>query len=88
VLVLAETAQYLIKFGQFHLAHACVRLAKDCERAGTEKAQARNKPAITPPYIKYMLKRAEAESTWDFLDAASVLAAGDDSHNPAIDGNQ
>jgi Flp pilus assembly protein TadD len=86
VLVLAETAQYLIKFGQFHLAHACVRLAKDCERAGTEKAQARNKPAITPPYIKYMLKRAEAESTWDFLDAASVLAAGDDSHNPAIDG--
>jgi tetratricopeptide (TPR) repeat protein len=81
VLVLAETAQYLIKYGQFQLAHVCVRLAKDCERAGTEKAQARNIPAITPPYIKYMLKRAEAESTWDFLDVAAVLSAGDNSSN-------
>lgn len=72
VLIMAETAQYLVKYGQFQLAHACVRLAKDCERAGTEKAQARNKPAVTPPYIKYMLKRAEAEVTWDFFDSPAA----------------
>lgn len=72
VLIMAETAQYLVKYGQFQLAHACVRLANDCERAGTEKAQARNKPAVTPPYIKYMLKRAEAEVTWDFFDSPAA----------------
>lgn len=62
--MLAETAQYLVRFGQFRLAQTCVQLAKDAEHAATLKAQARNKAALTPPYIRYMLKRAEAESTW------------------------
>jgi hypothetical protein len=64
VLVLSETVLYLAKFGQFKVANACLNLAMECENSCTEKAQARNKPAVTPPHIKYLLKRAQAEISW------------------------
>lgn len=64
VLILSETVLYLVKFGQYKVANACLNLAMECENSCTEKAQARNKPAITPPHIKYLLKRAQAEISW------------------------
>lgn len=64
VLILAETTCYLTSYGQGKLASTCLSLAQDCEKSCTDKATARNKAAITPPHIKYLLKRAEAEVSW------------------------
>jgi hypothetical protein len=65
VLILGETADYLLHFGQIKSAQLCVQLAMESEMAATAKAQARDKPAITPPHIKYLLKKIQAENLWN-----------------------
>ncbi len=71
VLILSETVLYLVKFGQYKVANSCLNLAIECENSCTEKAQTRNKPAITPPHIKYLLKRAQAEVAWGIGSSVS-----------------
>lgn len=64
VLILSEAALYLYQYGLFKLADVCVALAKDSEQSCTEKAQARDKPSVTPPFIQAVLKLAQSESAW------------------------
>lgn len=64
VLILSETALYLYQYGLYSVADTALLLAKDSEASCTEKAQARDKPSITPPFITVLLKRAEAEAAW------------------------
>jgi hypothetical protein len=64
VLILSELALDLYHRGLYSVADICLSLAKDSENSCTEKAQARDKPSITPAFIKVQLKLAEAESAW------------------------
>ena len=64
VYILSEAALYLYQNGFFKLGDICVNLAKDSEQSCTEKAQARDKPSVTPPFIQAALKLAQSESAW------------------------
>jgi tetratricopeptide (TPR) repeat protein len=62
VICMSNAASFLFKYGLNILGNECLRLAISCETAATEKAQARGKPTLTVPFVRYLLKKVESHS--------------------------
>ena len=60
VLLLAKASLFLSEHCLVSLAESCYVLAGECEAAVTAKANAKNLPAATPPFIRCLMKRALA----------------------------
>jgi tetratricopeptide (TPR) repeat protein len=84
VLVLARASLYLFELGLVGLANSCFSVAKECDVAATEKANARNLASDTVPLIRHLLRRAEAlhfkfesDATAAIKSAESAIAVCD-----------
>lgn len=62
VICMSNAASFLFKYGLNRLGNECLSLAMSCETAATEKAQARGKPTLTVPFVRYLLKKVESHS--------------------------
>ena len=59
-LCLARAAEYLFGFGFVELGKACLTLARECDRAATERALEFGVSPAAPVFIRYAIQRAEA----------------------------
>jgi tetratricopeptide (TPR) repeat protein len=59
VLCLCQGAIYLFEHGFLQLGNICTQFALDCDVAATKKAEERNLPADTIPFIRHVLKKSQ-----------------------------
>jgi hypothetical protein len=64
VLLMSNTAMYLLDLGMPGLGSVCVGVATDCDAAATAKASARGLAPDTVPYLRHQLYRARSK---DFM---------------------
>lgn len=64
VLCLVKSSIFLFDHGFAALGSEVYNLALSCEIASNQKAQFRNAPSVTPPFIRALLKHADFYSVW------------------------
>ena len=86
-LAFSNAALYASERGLNRLGSSCMKWAKDCDDAATDKADARNLPSDSVPMIRHLLKRSSAEVLHNLGDGDFSLVNAQDCITVAVDKN-